>query len=391
MVERKPFWEGPYSNGPEGGITQTLLSKWLCCRHRFWLQTVCGAIDPRDFDIPLYYGDAFHNALETFALGRHNPITAGQRIKDYFHRIAEADPQAAHKAGYWSRICYDQFLAYCKHWQEQDSGLKSLVEERPFCMAYKLPSGRTIYLRGKMDGIIMSGPSVYLFEHKIKGEVDVSNLVDTLAQNAQAMFYLPAALEFAKLNGLTKIDGLLYNVIQRPLAGRKHSIKQKKGRKCKNKDGTTEIRGAETQEAFQQRLAGLYGKHSDDFFYRWKIAISEDELQRFQRESLDPILEQLCDWWDSIQGNPFDPWNSYRKYSSAEATALEFGGASTESGYRTVTREFKVPNKFHYRTPFGVFNKLAKGLTGDYQTYLTKGDKSSLKAIKTLFPELATK
>lgn len=379
----KPLWEGPYSDGPEGGITQTLLSKFIVCRHRFWLQTVCGAVDPRDFDIPLHYGDAFHNAIETYALGKAHAHKAGQRIKDYFHRISEADPATTAKAAYWSQIGYDQFLAYAKYWKEQDNHLESLVEERPFCLAYLLPSGRTIYLRGKMDGIIRSrsngGKGTYLFEHKIKGEVDVDNLVDTLAQNAQAMFYMPAALAVAKEYGIDQIDGLLYNVIQRPLAGRKHSIKQKKGRKVKDKKtGVTEVKGAETQSQYLARLAGLYTTHSEDFFYRWKIAISPQEIERFQRESLNPILEQLCDWWDSIQGNPMDPWTSTKSVPD---------GVNGEHYMGT----YKIANKLHYRTPFGVFNKLAKGLTGDYQAYLTKGDKSSLRSAKTLFPELASK
>lgn len=371
---KSPLWEGPYSNGPEGGLTQTLMSKWLVCRHRFWLQAVCGAVDPRDFDIPLHYGDAFHNALETYALGKVQPEKAGQRIKDYFHKISQADPTTTHKAGYWSQICYDQFLHYCKVWKDEDSNLESVAEERPFCLPYTLPSGRVIYLRGKMDGIVATNGGngrrgIYLFEHKVKGEVDVENLVDTLAQNAQAMFYMPAALSVAKEYGLEHIDGLLYNVIQRPLAGRKHSIKQKKGRKSKDKKtGITEIKGAETQSQFLMRLAGLYSTYPDDFFYRWRVAISPEEIQRFQNECLNPILEQLCDWWDSIQGNPMDPWKTF-----------DFHG------------EVSKPNKLHYRAPFGVYNKLAKGLTGDYQAYLTKGDKSSLRTTKTLFPELSSK
>lgn len=384
---RKPVWAGPYS--PQGGITQSLLAKWFCCKHRFWLYAVCGAVDAQEFNLPLCYGDAFHNALEVYALGNTTPEKAGEKIKDYFQHLLEAFPRDGYQISHWCRICYDEFLAYCKIWKNEDKQYISIAQEQSFCVPYTLPSGRVIYTRGKIDGLIGSvvegRQGNYIVEHKIKGEVDSHNLTDTLAQNLQCMFYMPAAKTHLEKLGLPAPQGVLYDVIQRPLAGKKHSIKKKKGRKVKVKGSDKqeggpfyEVKGAETDEQFYRRLAAIYPKHPDDFFHRWKIEISPAEIERFQKESLDPMLEQMCDWWDSIQGDLWDPWN---------VTVIDTN-LYRNPEHHIVTN--KHPNKLHMRTPFGIFNKLAKGLVGDYQEYLTTGNKDSLQRITTVFPELDT-
>lgn len=385
----EPCWKGPYVDG----VTQSLVSKFLTCRHRFWLYAICGAVDQQGLNIPLVYGDAYHNALETYAFGKVPAAKAGERIKDYFHTLSKTYPQRTNQIGEWSRICYDQFLAYCKHWEQEDQGFESFMAEETFNVPYTLPSGRVVRTRGKFDGGVISGTlskhSRLLAEHKIKGEVEATYLGATLTQNMQCMFYMPPLYQKMDAEGQPRPDGVLYNVIQRPLAGRKHSIKQKKGRKVKVKGTNTfEIKGAETMEQYHRRVAALYPAHPDDFFYRWRVSISEAEVTRFQKESLDPILESLCDWWDSIQGDPFNPWEviDIKQVTSYDYAPKEFGGMETISRTR---EEKKVSrNKHHYRRPFGIYDKMAKGLVGDYQDYLTKGDKSSLQRITTVFPEL---
>lgn len=382
---REPVWKGPY----EDGLTQSLIAKWINCPHRFWLYAICGAKEETGFNLPIVYGDAFHNALEAYAMGRNPATKAGERIKDTFHKEALAYPRETDKIGYWSKICYDQFLAYADVWAEEDATFDSFMEEQSFCEEYTLPDGRKIKQRGKWDmGIVSKGDRTrtrYLKEHKIKGEIDAYNLTRTLAQNFQVMYYLPPLYAKMDREGSPRPQGVLYNVIQRPLAGRKHSIVQKKGRKVKNKKtGVLELKGAETTSMFQSRLAGLYKQHPDDFFYRWKVSISEEEVERFRIETLDPLLTQMCNWWDSIQGDPFDPWN---KDSTKTVQGYE-PYAHDGNTHPTFLEPTRVPNPHHYRRPFGIFDKMAKGLTGDYQEYLTTGDKSSLRKITTVFPEL---
>lgn len=366
---REPLWKGPYIDG----ITQSLVGKWLVCKHRFWLYAVCGATDEKGFNLPLVYGDAFHNALEVYAFGKSSAREAAEVIKDYFHKLSKSFPRNVAEITKWSKICYDQFLAYCQVWAEEDKGFESFMAEETFRVPYTLPSGRTVITRGKHDGGILSGKGKHqsrlLAEHKIKGEIDVANLTTTLAQNFQVMFYLPPLYQKLEAEGMPPPDGVLYNVIQRPLAGRKHSIRPKKGRKVKDKKtGLYEVRGAETESQYLARLQQVYTDHPQDFFFRWKISITPEEIARFQKESLDPILEQLCDWWDSIQGDPFDPW-----------TVSEWDSDNNLGTY---------PNKHHYRRPFGMYDKMAKGLVGDYQEYLTTGNKNSLQRVTSIFPEL---
>jgi hypothetical protein len=90
---------------------------------------------------------------------------------------------------------------------------------------------------------------------------------------------------------------------------------------------------------------------------RWKVEVSPQDVARFRRECLDPVLEQLCWWWESVTGQ-FHP--------------QEYG---------------RCP-PLHWRHPFGVYNVLDEGGSSDLDEYLHSGSTAGLTRADTLFPEL---
>jgi hypothetical protein len=56
----KPLWSGPDGEGPNGGITFSLLSRFLVCRERFRLHALEGWRTQDGFNHRLEYGNMWH-------------------------------------------------------------------------------------------------------------------------------------------------------------------------------------------------------------------------------------------------------------------------------------------------------------------------------------------
>jgi len=142
-----------------------------------------------------------------------------------------------------------------------------------------------------------------------------------------------------KILGAHPIRGVRYNVIKRPA--------QYQGKK-------------ETPQQFQQRLAGIVRENPADFFARWETAFSPENIALFRKRTLDPLLEQLCKWYECAQFAMEDP-----KYDIFE---------DRDSG--------------HWQMPFGVYSPLTEGGATDLDAYLVEGSTVGLTRQETLFEEL---
>ena len=123
----------------------------------------------------------------------------------------------------------------------------------------------------------------------------------------------------------------------------------------------------ERKEEFYGRLAGIIRDSPSEYFMRWKVEVTPGDVARFRRECLDPILEQLCDWWDWIKGHA-DPFDNDAIYN---------GDIRDGAGGR-----------IHWRHPFGVWNPMDSGAESDLDEYLSSGSEVGLQRVNELFPEL---
>lgn len=203
---------------------------------------------------------------------------------------------------------------------------------------------------------------VYLFETKTKGDIDPSLLQRQLLFDLQTMTYLVALQCYSERGELkaladTSLRGIRYNVIRRPLAGGRCSIKQGK---------------AETLDQFYTRLgetiAGAVGPEygmavgENMFFMRWKAEVTATDLERFQRRFLVPTLERLCTWWDFIEMH---------------------GYMLNDASWTT-----KGAGLLHFQYPYGVYSPLWDGRMTDVDEYLNTGGSVGLQRAESLFREL---
>ncbi len=341
---RQPLWKGPQ----EDGITTSLLSKFLVCRDRFYLKVVEGLGEDEGFRHALEYGSLWHEAEEAHA-GRkdwHKPLAA------YATKLLDTYPGNEKTIQKWFAIAKVQFPLYVAHWRNHVSsmGRTPILQEEAFRVRYALPSGRWVMLRGKFDSVFGQSRGIWLQENKTKGEIDEEGIQKGIQYNLQTMIYHVALRLLSKeRKDLQKhpIQGTLYNVVRRPLSDR-FAIRQKK---------------KESDQAFYNRIAASIKAKPDHFFKRWKVILQNRDVDQFRLQTLDPILEALCDWWDFIKEDPFNPWRV------RHSNGIPGGGV-------------------HYRYPFGVYNSLSGGFRGDFFDFLTTGNRRGLVKVPSLFPEL---
>lgn len=342
-VQQQPLWQGPESDGDQGGVTQSILGRHLVCRERSRLKLIEGWSEADSFRVALEYGSMWHEADDALAANKDWRVA----LINYATKLSKRYPLVGDQINKWYQVCSLQFPIYVKYWEENQDVVDRIpiYQEKVFRHPYRLPSGRTVYLRGKYDAVDLIGgkrPGVYLGENKAKGTIDGTTIERELSFNLQTLLYLVVLSEDPLL--IQRVRGVRYNVIRRPLSSGKHTIRPKKA---------TKRIPAESMEDYYHRLGGLIEGEPDHYFHRWKQEVSTAELTNFKTQFLDPCLEELCKWYDWVTTG--DPW--------------------------------RMGNKIHWRSPYGIYN-LMDGKPSELDEYLLSGSTLGLEKTDNLFPEL---
>lgn len=367
-----PLWRGP----EEDGITFSLLSRFLVCRERFRLYTIEGLKPVPQFDRATGFGNLWHVCEEALAGHRAapqahagNPEVWLPALVNYARGLCGRHRTQQEDIDHWYRVVRAVFPLYVKHWRSHPDVVARgpLLQEQVFSVPIRLPSGRVVKLRGKWDSVdaVLAGPNkgVWLQENKTKGNPYGPKIERQLTFDLQTMLYLVALQEewargrpWSHEHPDLALKGVRYNVVRRPLSGGKGSIVRKKPSKA-NPAG-------EGRDEFYGRLAGIVSESPGDFFTRWDVLVMLEDVGRFRDRCLDPLLENLCCWWDQ---------QVYRleRPTSALPVDLPYG-----------------PPPLNYRMPYGVWNPLLEGGGTDYDEYLDTGNRAGLATVDTLFGEL---
>lgn len=412
---KDPAWAGPQSDASNGGITQSLISSFLVCRERFRLKVIEGLAPAPQFSHRMEYGNMWHVCEEEFAKSKDskNRHPSGKyfwesKLVEYCKALCKTYPLQQEQIQHWYNVCKTQFPVYAQYWEKHPDVKQRtpLSQEQVFHVPYTLPSGRVVYLRGKFDSVDLIGKGktagIYLQENKAKGDIDDVGLRRQLTFDLQTMMYLIALKSMLDtppgLGDLrsSQVQGVRYNVIRRPLSGGKGSIVQRKATEgsicsaCKGEGsrtlfagtkretfeercskcqgvGKTGAKPGETDEEYYERLRVIIQEEADlaiqekrdcHFFMRWKVEVHQSDIERYKQRFFNPILEQLCDWYDWVSTERQDPFNT-----------KDSGG-------------------IHWQHPFGVWNSLNEGGHTDVDEYLMTGSEVGLVRDVQMFPEL---
>ncbi len=353
------IWQGPCSEDQQGGITNSLLERYLCCPERFRIMVMEGLRSKPDFSPSMHYGQMWHICEE------HVDGNWDKALRVYCRELQQEFRTAGNMIQHWYNVCKTQFPIYLNYWSKNpDVKKREIIEpECEFRVPYHLPSGRIVYLRGKRDSLDRIGrEGIFLQENKTKGDIDPVFLRRRLLMDCQTMLYFVATqAEHPDM----EIKGIRYNVVRRPLAGGKHSIRQKIGQSAD--DFYAELGGRiedECKEAIKSK-----GKQDCFFFYRWKVDIQPSCITKFKDQVLHPVLENLCDdyeWWDICKKSGASPFD-----------------------YNYRLESFPNHQLRHYRLPFGIYNPMLEGRGSDLDEYMDNGLTTGLVKVTNLFPELS--
>lgn len=357
-----PLWTGPFGEGPLGGVTQSMLGKFLVCRERFRLRYIVGLKPTEGFSKTLEYGQLWHACEESTAAG----IEWQVGLEKYKDQLMKKYPLQREEVGKWYMACKMQYPIYLDYWSRHKDVIDRtpLMQEQVFDVPYTLPSGRVVRLRGKFDSVDLIGKGknagVWLQENKTKGSIDEALMRKQLKFDLQTMMYL-TALHADPFSGYESeghfasdfpkhpIKGVRYNVIGRPFSG-KGNIKPRQA---------TKNQPAETPEEYWDRLQQYFILNPEEWFMRWEANISPEEVKGFQRKCLNPLLEMLCDWYDCLEQCSGDDFEYCQRHKST-----------------------------HFQFPFGVYSPLTDGGETEYDVMLDTGSDAGLKRTDELFTEL---
>lgn len=365
-----PVWKGPLVDG----ITFSLLSRFLACRERFRLLVIEGLKPADQFNHRMEYGNMWHVCEEALARGprKDGKETWTDALRNYSVSLCKRYPMQQEQVQHWYEVCKVQFPIYVDWWSRHSDvkGRQPLFQEKVFDVAHYLPSGRTVRLRGKWDSVDLINGGVWLQENKSKSDINEVQIRRQLTFDLQTMLYLVSMrgagniLDPVWKRYMGKIKGVRYNVVRRPLSGGKGTITRYKAKEIKKKGIVQKIIPEESKTEYYARLAAIISGSPQEYFMRWNCEVAAAEIDKFQRECLDPILEQLCDWWEwvSCAKDPFD---------QAEHSFDE-----------------RKSHLIHWRTPYGHYNPMADGNASDLDEHLATGSTAGLQHCDNLFPEL---
>ena len=124
----KPLWKGPESNHAQGGVTQSLLQKFLVCRERFRLQVVEGWRPVDTFNHRIEYGNMWHLCEEAFA---ENELIWGDVLYHHVKYLCEKYRTQQEQIQHWYNVCKVQFPIYLEYWQDhKEKGKTPLMAEQ---------------------------------------------------------------------------------------------------------------------------------------------------------------------------------------------------------------------------------------------------------------------
>ena len=161
-ARKTPVWEGPCSEGSNGGVTFSLLSRFLVCKERFRCLVVEGLKPADTFNHRLEFGNLWHVCEEALALANSTRESPGEaanrwtaRLTVHARDLAQRYPFQREQIDHWYKMCQALFPLYVEHWSKHPDVLERtpLLQEQVFSVPYSLPSGRAVRLRGKWDSV----------------------------------------------------------------------------------------------------------------------------------------------------------------------------------------------------------------------------------------------
>jgi PD-(D/E)XK nuclease superfamily len=295
-------WKGPI----DGGVTQSLLQKYLQDPFSFVLYYGLGLEEPAVLNQNLIWGNMFHllleHTLEMPTLYNDLDSSANEALEALLTK-------EMNKYLHINATTYHSVLQMMKLYDDRYKLAYEIETERQFKLPYKTKN-HTVSLMGKMDGLghrrsmdiqtdvmgLNTEYSTILVEHKCKGYHDKLQHRQEIHTDLQLNLYLHAA----DIMGFD-VSQVVYDIIRIP-------------------EDQWYCPGRQAGERIKFYIERLYNNctpHKDFPVVRNKMfwldqhifTHPREKVTLYRKEVMDPIIDSLCYMYEYTLADSFDPLN----------------------------------------------------------------------------------
>lgn len=311
-------WKGPV----EGGITQSLINKFLVCPYQFYIYAGLGLKENKPDNDNLMWGDIFHKALE---LAIEHPSLIKDMTIDDLEEIGKKVKQ--HISDKWPKSPSTYFHTVMNMLKLYDDSYKlqmpGIVTELEFEEKYTTPKGLTCTLRGKRDGWHL--PTKTLIEHKCKGRIDKESTTQEIPVDQQVCLY----------SMISGAENVIYDLILIPEA--QYGFPQMRpGQTLKNYVDSW----FSTHTGPPSSTLWPINKKKHYWFAQIPIPITQENIDNYRKFTLDPLIDRIYRWWDHVTQPGFDPDNPDYYNDVFYKTPIRQFNAHATAGYKGEYHDF---------------------------------------------------
>ena len=315
MVQWKPIWS-PVANG----LSLSALELWLVDKVAFEVSYLrdLEAVEP--WNKNMMYGSLIQAGIEGYIKTRQ-PRGAAKFIQtEYEKQVAKYDD--LDEISWWAILAQHQVTTFVDIYGADLDLYHVDKSECQHKIELILPSGRPIVLNGFIDG---EGDGV-IMENKCRGEWNEDDIAREIDRNLQINMY---QLLYKATYGFLP-ERIWYQHIRRPCGFGYRGPRQK---------------AKESRTDYRTRLAEAIDTDRDYHFFRYWVRPDAERFERFMHGCLYPMLEAFLDWYI----------------------------------YMTHPNRKDEVNKFHWATPYGLYNPFMEGTQERFRNFRLTGSTLGLR------------
>jgi hypothetical protein len=303
----------------KNGLSLSGLELWLVDRVAFELSYLRNLEVVEPWNKNLHYGLLVGNGIE--GLIKTQQLRGAAKFIDlqYQKQAAEYDDP---EIGWWTKLAQGTLIEFDKLYSKDLKKYGVLKAEEHYKIDLELPSGRTIVLHGYMDG---DGEDI-IFENKCRGDWDTNAIAREIERNLQINFYM---LMFKARYGRLP-SRVWYQNVRRPGAFGYHGPRK---------------RTNETSDDYGRRIIEHMKNNIGYYFFRYMVRPNEQLFDMFLYQCLVPMLEAFLDWYS----------------------------------YMTSPNRDNLVNKFHWITPYGLYNPFMEGTQEKFREFRLTGSTMGMR------------
>ena len=246
-----------------GAITQSEIMLRATCPRKWTYRHALMLERKGLFDVNLTYGGLMHSLLEGYYRSGQKEQGKANELAAEIIQDTVLTPLQIEELALIARKVQIAFAIYCDYYREADSKMEIIAVEKEIKVDFA-----GLSLVGKIDLISRpNGPNdgVYIWDYKTSFRL-TPLIVDSWTFKFQFLFYTWLHWRYTG----KKPDGIMVQGLLKP------QQRPKKGEK---------------KDAFLERIREEMTNARDDYFYRERIPLAADALERFEREMLFPHIE----------------------------------------------------------------------------------------------------